>query len=247
MKQSETIAVGLDGCGNGWVAAGSRGPMATAADRRTELIALDGIGELAELSRASPAALVAIDIPIGLTSAVGYRRCDLAAKATLTGSASTVSCLSPRGLLDANSYTDVQHWVAEEQALDASGKGLNRKSFALIPKVKEVDEWLRADLARNARVFECHPELAFRRLNGGLPLASKRSPAGAVGRLDLVSSVFPDARAELADFSPPGADLSDALDAYAALSVAVRAKEGISDELGDGEVDECGLPRRIVN
>ena len=90
------------------------------------------------------------------------------------------------------------------------------------------------------------PRLSFGALNGGAPLAAdKRSTAGVMRRLTLARHEFPDAE-ELAaaKWSSKQADLSDLLDAYAALSTALRCGRGEHHELGDGERDahasSCG-------
>jgi hypothetical protein len=57
---------------------------------------------------------------------------------------------------------------------------------------------------------------------------------------------FPDARAAIAAW-PEAArvPLADVLDAYATLWTALRWARGEAEVLG-GEVDDCGVPMRIV-
>jgi hypothetical protein len=77
--------------------------------------------------------------------------------------------------------------------------------------------------------------------------SSKRTAVGALERLTLVTELFGDAEAALLGFSASGTDLSDALDAFAVLSSALRHLRGDFEELGDGQLDQCGLPMRMVN
>ena len=50
---------------------------------------------------------------------------------------------------------------------------VSKQLFNIAPKIREVDEALRAN-ARARRVFEVHPELAFWRLNGGRALTEPK-------------------------------------------------------------------------
>ena len=43
---------------------------------------------------------------------------------------------------------------------------VSKQLFNIAPKIREVDEVLRAMPDANGRVFEVHPEVAFWRLNG---------------------------------------------------------------------------------
>jgi predicted RNase H-like nuclease len=86
-------------------------------------------------------------------------------------------------------------------------------------------------------------------LNGGTALAAgKRSTAGVAHRLELVRRAFPDAEAQLAAVTWPRkiVELSDLLDAYAALATAVRCARGEHTTLGDGERDEAGVIMRMA-
>jgi hypothetical protein len=79
------------------------------------------------------------------------------------------------------------------------------------------------------------------------PLADQRSPHGQVARLQHVTAQFPDAAQVIAvsAFRTKDADLTDVLDAYAALWSAWRVHEGDFVQLG-GETDSAGLLMRIV-
>ena len=204
---------------------------------------IDKLDELREGDERLP---TAIDIPIGLPEKTGFRACDLEARALLGDRRSSVFAVPGREVLELAAYPEVQAAVAAAKAVDPGAKGLSKQSWALVPKIREVDAWVRADEARADAVLECHPELCFRVLNGGTALTSKRTVPGAVKRLSLVRGFFSDAEAALLGFDEAGADLSDALDAFAALSSAVRHGREGSEELGDGKRDRFGLPMRMV-
>lgn len=103
---------------------------------------------------------------------------------------------------------------------------------------RDSEEWL----------WECHPELSFSALNGGVPRQDKHRAAGVVERLRLIRQEFHDAEDQLAlaPWSHREAALSDMLDAYAALTTAVRCALGKQEELGNGERDEERLPMRMA-
>jgi predicted RNase H-like nuclease len=245
--QVKTLAIGVDGARGGWVAAILRGSsleLRARARWQLELRMLERIEEL-EGCRQNGDGKVAIDIPIGLPEAIEFRKCDREGRTILGGQRNTVFVPPCRAMLELKDYAAVRKWVAAEKAKDSETKGVSAQAAALIPKVAEVDAWLRRDLSRNDWVLECHPELAFRTLNDGGELPSKRTAAGSIRRLRLVNEFFGGGEESISNLADRGADLSDALDACAALSVAIRYERGQTQSLG-GEIDRCELPMRMV-
>jgi predicted RNase H-like nuclease len=238
---SPPVAVGADGARGGWA-------VACLYDDGTRLMLLGDIGELAEL-RAESGAPVAIDMPIGLLDTVGFRPCDLAARGLLGPRASTVFAPPARyQLAVAGDYPAIRALVTKERRTNPAAKGLSAQSAGIARKVREVDDFVRAHPDSERWLFESHPELSFLALNGGAPVASKRSPAGAAQRLRLIASVFPDAEAQLESAPWPRrlAGPDDWLDAYAGLATAAAISRGEHAELGDGARDAAGIPMRIA-
>jgi len=98
-------------------------------------------------------------------------------------------------------------------------------------------------------LFECHPELSFYALSDGSALAeSKHSAAGLLRRLKLVRARFADAEERLvsAPWNAKSVELSDLLDAYAALSTALVCAAENYEQLGEGERDAEGVLMRMV-
>lgn len=94
-----------------------------------------------------------------------------------------------------------------------------------------------------------NPELSFLALNDGSPLpVPKHSAAGLLRRLQLVRAEFRDAEEQLATapWSGKQVELSDPLDAYAALSTALVCACGDQEEPGDGERDVEGVLMRMA-
>ena len=115
--------------------------------------------------------LIAIDIPIGLLDETqpGGRECDRLARRLLPGRKSSVFNPPIRADLGATCYNHVR------------GHGMSKQTFHLLPKIREVDRMMTPGLQE--RVYEAHPELAFRSLAGAPMRHNKKTPAGREERL----------------------------------------------------------------
>jgi predicted RNase H-like nuclease len=150
--------------------------------------------------------VIAVDVPIGF----GPRRADAAARAFLSGAASTVFTTPPRELL--------------EQPF-GPGLGLSAQSHALGPRIIHVTECANSD----ARLREVHPEVSFRAMNDRRPLLNrKKSAGGALERIDLLRRHG----IELIELSAARmVPLDDVLDAAAAAWSAQRIATGNAESL----------------
>lgn len=110
---------------------------------------------------AGDAAVLAVDIPIGLLGhgQPGGRQCDRVAR-RLLGHGSRLSIFSApsRDVLDAASHAEAN---ARSKAGSAWGIGVSLQTFYITGRVREVDDALRSGRASQDRVREVHPELAF--------------------------------------------------------------------------------------
>ena len=160
--------------------------------------------------------VIAVDVPIGF----GPRQADVAARQFLKGAASTVFSTPPRELLE------IPY---------GPGLGLSAQAHALGPRILHVTSLAAAD----ARIYEVHPEVCFRAMNGGTPLRNrKKSADGALERIDLLRRHG----IELTELhAAASAPLDDALDAAAAAWSAQRIADGVArtlpspPELVDGQ------------
>jgi predicted RNase H-like nuclease len=119
-------------------------------------------------------------------------------------------------------------------------------TFAILPKVRQVDETLRSDSSLTTRVFEVHPELAFRQLNcARVVVEPKTSTAGLrLRRKLLMKAELP--AAAINSEPPKGAGRDDLLDALVCAVVARRIHAGVAQCFPDPpERDEFGLPMAI--
>jgi len=139
---------------------------------------------------AKHAKLILVDIPIGLVSSGNTgRMCDIAARKAIKPRGSSVFPAPARAALREHSY----HKGSEANFL-ATGKKLSAQTWGIVPKIREVDDYLRSQNFQG-KVREMHPELAFWALNGRKPLQfGKKKAEGAEERLDILTRFFPLAR-----------------------------------------------------
>jgi predicted RNase H-like nuclease len=171
--------IGIDACGLGWFYVGLE------KDGSFEVGIVRRIDEITAWLDA--AALILIDIPIGLlTAGPTERLCDLAARQMIKPRGSTVFPAPARSAIAKNTYEE-----GSAENFRCLGRRLSKQSWAITGKIKEVDDFMRAE-SPGSKVREMHPEVAFCSLNGGTPiLTSKKEDDGFNERLDLLNHVYP--------------------------------------------------------
>jgi predicted RNase H-like nuclease len=234
---------GVDGCPGGWIVAFVR----PGGDDVTVTVFARFADVLAATQRP---ALVAVDMPIGLPeqTGIGGRAAENAVRPLLGARQSSVFSVPSRAAIYAASYGE-----ACRTALATSDppRKVSKQLFNIVPKIREVDELLRAEPARAARVFEVHPELAFWRLNGGRALAEPKKvksrchePGLMQRRRLLIAAGLPAPAVEAAP--PKGAAPDDLVDALACATIARRIHAGIAKPYPDPPPrDARGLPMAI--
>jgi predicted RNase H-like nuclease len=227
-----TVVAGIDGCKGGWlvvtVPAEGSGPVVIGC--------VPDLGGVIAGLESGRLAAAAIDIPIGLPEA-GPRWCDTEARKRIGARRSSVFPAPARAVLGATSYAD-----ALFRSRAASGQGLSRQTFALLPKIAAVDAVITPQ--RQRRLFEVHPEVSFRVLAGGAMAYWKRTPHGRAERLAALRGPFPDIDARSL-LRPVGAAPDDVLDAFAAAWSARRWTAGRHERLG-GDLDQRGLRMEMI-
>ena len=232
-----TIA-GINGCKSGWFCIFEELPARKLASK-----IFPSIADVAK--HAQTIDIVAIDVPIGLTDR-GPRACDVAARTILGAKrASSVFPAPIRPALSAATYED-----ACARSFEAQGKKLPKQSWAIYPKIRQLDELLRSRPELCERIFEVHPEVSFCAWNAMQPIVEpKRKAPGAEKRRVLIDAHFgPDAfdtvrsryqKKDVAD--------DDIYDAFAALWTAERILRREFGTLpGEPEKDSAGLPMRMI-
>jgi predicted RNase H-like nuclease len=234
---------GVDGCTGGWLVAFVR-PQADAVRLRI-------VPRFAEaLATPEDAAVVAVDIPIGLPerAGVGGRVAENAVRPLLGERRSSVFSVPSRAAVYARDYREA---CGIALATSEPPRKVSKQLFNIAPKIREVDECLRADPAIAARVFEVHPEVAFWRLNGDRALSEPKKikgrpnePGLVLRRRLLVDTGLP---ANVVNAPPPhGAGPDDLLDALACAAIARRIYAGLARPFPNPPPrDAFGLPMAI--
>ena len=184
--------------------------------------------------------MVVIDIPIGLPES-GRRACDLEARAMLGPRRSSVFTGVRRPLLAMSSYEAANAWGKRD------GEGLTRQMWNILPKIREVDDWITP--ARNRTFREGHPELAFAGVSGRPIAHYKKTPEGEAERLDAMTGFIDrDTVLEWLDrVRGSGAARDDIVDALALCRSAARVLLGCHGQLPvDPPNDARGLPMEMV-
>jgi predicted RNase H-like nuclease len=232
------LVAGVDGTKAGWVTVLWDGQ----ASRAFPLSTLAEIFEIAPDVEA-----IAIDMPIGFLDAAerGGRTCERQARALMPGRGSSVFNSPVRAALEAGDYAMASALNAASSALQL---GLSKQSFALFPKLREVEQFIQGvgqDLA-----FEVHPELSFTHLAKQGPnetrLESKHSLTGLMQRIELLSEEGMDPRPLLANRRALKAGDDDILDAVVAAWTAWRRARGEAQRFPeDPPKDSLGLLMEI--
>lgn len=210
------IICGADGCRGGWVVVEENSGAGDISCRVVPTIR-------ALVDGKCPPQVIVLDVPIGLPEK-GSRACDVEARLLLgPGRASSVFPAQIRPILQS-----ISHAEASAARAAVEGKRISVQAWAIIPKIREVDDLLRADSTIRSRVREIHPEVCFYFMAGRRPMQfSKKKKAGREERRDLLKVEFGDAVDNaLANIRPIGCAADDLLDAFAALWTARRIAKG---------------------
>ena len=229
------IIRGVDGCQGGWLClslhVNGGKPVAQVFPDAKSLLE-SGAG-----------AITAIDIPIGLPSDDESRQCDIEARRILGPRRSSVFPAPVRCAVEAASY-DLACTASEK----ACGKKLSKQTYALLPRIRELDCLLRQKTDLVNTVFEVHPEVCFYYWNNRRHMRfSKHSGFGFMERFQLVEQSYRGAAKEIRQsIEPKDASDDDILDALAALWTAHRIQSGNAVCVSTKqEQDEFGLPMQM--
>ncbi|MDH4209438.1 MAG: DUF429 domain-containing protein, partial [Anaerolineae bacterium] len=126
-----------------------------------------------------------------------------------------------------------------------------KQSWAISPKIREVDLLLRTSEAARGLVREVHPEVCFWGLDGERSMTHpKRTPEGFAERLEVIRKVYGECdecvKEALRKHEGRGAARDDILDALAAAVTARFGLNALKTLPEAPERDEEGLPMEMV-
>jgi predicted RNase H-like nuclease len=165
--------LGVDGCKAGWVSVCLEGDSSS----------IDMYSNFKSLwEQHHDAQLILVDIPIGLPGEeVKSRRADTLARRMLGKRSSCVFSPGVRKLFSCDSYRE-----ACEENRKVTGKMISKQYWNIIPKIKDVDSFLRTVPGSAKRVLESHPEIAFLLASDGEIVQSKKTEVGRNARLAVL-------------------------------------------------------------
>ena len=238
MENSEFKAIGVDGCKSGWfyVALGqSRKPDWGVVKKLEDLLPDVGGSDR-----------IFVDIPIGLLTDRSGRACDREARSKLQARASSVFPAPVRAVLGAKDYED-----AKMRSQEACGKKISKQAFAIVPKIREVDELMRRNDKAMQFVREVHPELCLWALNDRRPMKrNKKDKSGFEERKDVLSRWLPEAEFLVASvrqgFLVKEVGDDDIVDALAAAVTALADPSALLTVPENPPHDDFKLPMEMV-
>lgn len=170
--------IGVDGCKGGWIAA-------IYENEKLKLSKYSCIEEL--VSANEDYRELIIDMVIGLPSSNAEVRPDSAARALIPGRTSTIFAVPSRQAIYADDKDEIR-----EVNIKALGKDLPAQTIAIIPKMRELDEFLQSHPNHKNRLKESHPEVCFSRLKGSVIMSRKADGEGIAERVRILREYLPD-------------------------------------------------------
>ena len=229
------LYIGVDGCRNGWAAA-------VLDHGELFLKRYDSVAALVDEYPAFDACL--IDMAIGLRNDANQIRPDDAAKIELGKKASSVFPIPSRAAV----YAEGED--AQKQAnIRTLGKSLAKQSIAIIPKIRELDEFLNDHSKYKNRILESHPEVVFARMNGSVVMTRKKEFPGFSDRVAILSEYLDEKTlwAMWDQAKELGCSPDDLVDAVSLAVAGVLYAHGQTDTLPElPEEDEKGLLMKLT-
>ncbi len=242
---------GLDGCRDGWVAA-------CLNNGRLSIEFYETILKFIQVNPDMDECL--IDMAIGFPSCKEQVRPEKAARKLLKKRGVTVFSVPCRQVVE--SVSSKESAIQNKDHLKKLNKGvldvsLTQQTLAIIPKMAEIDSFLKDHPEYKNRICESHPEVCFARLNGNRAVDIKKTRReGLEKRIELLKQHL-----ELGELDDMPALVKkgnckpdDVMDAVC-LAVAAKYKaEGKYDcihgqvPLGEEKrlVDNCGLKMQMI-
>ena len=227
--------IGADGCKGGWVAA-------VLQDGKLNLKRFETLQGIAQEYPTFKEFL--IDMPIGLPETKEEVRPEAEARKLLGARSSTVFSVPCRQAVFAE--TEEEQKAVNQNVL---GKSLSMQTIGILPKIRELDEFLGLRPEYNNVICESHPELCFARLRGSVLMSRKKELVGFGDRCEtLMNYLDPEVlrgignKARELECNP-----DDVLDAVCLAVVAsLKAQDLCETVPKEPQVDANGLLMQII-
>ena len=233
--KKECCVVGIDWMKPYWLAAEIQGT-------EVSIRKLSNITEINDYYLTADTVL--IDIPVGLpeNAVENAARPDCEARNYLpTDRKPTIFPVPCRQAINMESYTEAS--AENERVL---GKKLTSQSYAFSKIIRQVDDFLLKEKYWQNRLVESHPEVAFKRLNGGKGLNhSKHTEAGIQERIVILQRYGVDPVPLFTEFTSK--QYEDVLDALClAVSAKIGCENGFQTIPANPTCDSRGLKMQMV-
>ena len=174
---NEGLYIGADGCRGGWIAG-------ILDHGKLRMERYDSIELLISAYPKFDAFL--IDMAVGLRTSVDQKRPDACARRELGLKSSSVFPIPCRQAVYAATEEE------QKQAnISVLGKSIAKQAINIIPKIRELDEFLTRHPEYKNRILESHPEVDFSRLNGAVVMTRKKEYQGFSERAAILKKYLP--------------------------------------------------------
>ena len=234
--------VGIDGCRNGWIVA--------VLDYGN--LRIERYETVLDIMREFPTAdAYLIDMAIGLPECIeeSEKRPDKAAREELGKHGSTVFPIPCRQAIMVDPNDPQAVIKLRELNLAVLGKSLSAQSINIIPKIRELDEFLDDHREYKNVLCESHPELCFTRLNGKALMMKKKTAEGLEERRSILEKYIE--KGTMDDIQVRAKELrcmpDDIMDAVClAVSAALKAHGMCETIPEEPETDARGLVMQMI-
>ena len=217
--------------------------------RRKRVLPVQVFKSIDDLYRAVPseASVILLDMPIGLSpGGRDGRECDRLGRRVLGPRRSSLFPTPSRPVLDADSYEDA---CAKHQSV--TGTKISKQAWFLMPKIRELDTFLRGRTYATPPIRECHPEIAFASAQDGVPMRHpKKHPLGFLDRMRLLETLVQGAEDVVRDaverFDAKSLVVDDVLDAMVLAYLSSLGPRGLATLPASPSLDDAGIPMELV-
>ena len=240
MEGRKLIFIGVDGCRGGWLAVRINESGTCGAEVYTDF---------AELwAGCQDASLILIDIPIGLKEQGREERlCDKIARKKLGPDRGRSVFPAPcRPAFSGRTFTEAGD-INERM----TGRRLSQQTWAILPKIKEIDDFLLSNPTAHGQIREVHPEVCFWALARQRAMQyAKTKETGFEERYGVLVSFYPPSAQVvyqvLSGYQRKQVKKDDVLDALVAAVTAWLGKNGLLSIPEQHEKDARKLAMEMV-